>query len=36
MSLLNDLTIKFKKNFVRFKKNHREKYQIIKQLTDFN
>ena len=26
MSLSNDLTTKFKKNFVRFKKNHREKY----------
>ena len=30
MSLLNDLTAGFKKNFVRFKKNHREKYQTIK------
>ena len=26
VSLLNDLIIKFKKNFVCFKKNHREKY----------
>ena len=26
MSLSNDLIAKFKKNFVSFKKNHREKY----------
>ena len=26
MGLLNDLTTEFKKNFIRFKKNHREKY----------
>ena len=30
VSLSNDLIMKFKKNFVRFKKNHREKYQTIK------
>ena len=30
VSLSNDLTIKFKKNFIRFKKNHREEYQTIK------
>ena len=30
MSLLDDLTTGFKKNFIRFKKNHRKKYQTIK------